>query len=86
MRIRDDGEDGPPRGFCYPWDQDTWGIAGPVDDVFLEDVEQRFIIVVKVQPKLAAAHAKLFPHVFGLLNHALGQHRQNKESKRRTRY
>ena len=66
--------------FCYLWDQDTLGIAGPLDDVLLEDLEQRFFNVIKVQSRLATAHAKLFTHVLGLLNHALGEHRQNKQS------
>ncbi|CAN0558302.1 unnamed protein product, partial [Laminaria digitata] len=44
------------------------------------DLEQRFITVVKVQPRLATAHAKLFTHVLGLLNHALGEHRQERQS------
>ena len=46
--IHDDGEDGRLRGLCYPWDQDTSGIAGLLDDAPLEDLEKRFIIVVKV--------------------------------------
>ena len=71
----DEGEEGRLLGLCYPWDQDTLGIAGPNDDVSLEDLEQRFITAVKVQPRLAIAHAKLFTYVLGLLNHALGEHR-----------
>ena len=81
--IPDDGEDGPLHGLCYPWDQDTWGIAGPLDDVPLEDLEQRFT-VVKAQPRLATAHAKLFTHVLSLSNHAFGEHRQIRQ-RRRTR-
>ena len=56
------------------------GIAGPLHDVPLEYLQQRFTTVVKVQPRLAAAHAKLFTHVLSLLNHALGGHRQNRQS------
>ena len=54
------------------------GIAAPPDDFSLEDLEQRFITVVKVQPRLAAAHAKLFSQVLGLLNHALVDNQQNR--------
>ena len=56
------------------------GIAGPLHDVPLEYLQQRFTTVVKVQPRLAAAHAKLFTHVLSLLNHALGGHRQSRQS------
>ena len=55
----DDGDDG--RGFmgsATRWDQDTLGIAGPLDDVPFDDLEQRFINVVKVQPRSATARAK----------------------------
>ena len=62
----DEGEEGRLRGLCYPWSQDTLGIAGSIDDVSLEDIKQRFITVVKVQPGLVTAHAKLFTHVLGL--------------------
>ena len=65
---------------CYPWDQNSLGIAGPLDDVSLEQLQQRFITVVKVQPGLATAHAKLLTHMLGLLNHALGAHRPNRQS------
>ena len=37
-------------------------------------------LFVKVQPRLATAHAKLITHVLGLLNHALGEHRQSTKS------
>ena len=76
----DEGEEGRLHGLCYPWDQDTLGIAGPIDDVSLEDIEQRVITVVKVQLRLANAHAKLFTHVLDLFNHALGEHRQDRQS------
>ena len=56
------------------------GIAGPLDDVSLEQLQQRFNTVVKVQPGLATAHTKLVTHVLGLLNHALGAHRPNRQS------
>ena len=61
-RLRGRPHDGEVRhcdGLCYPWDQNTLGIAGPRDDVLLENLQQRFVTVVKVQPKLATAHAKL---------------------------
>ena len=38
-----------------------------------------FTTVVKVQPRLATAHAKLSTHVLVLLNHALGEHRLSRE-------
>ena len=78
--MPDDGEIGWLHGLCYPWDQDTLGIAGPIDNVPLEDLEQRFTTVVKVQPRLATAHAKLFTHVLSLLIHALGEHRKRRQS------
>ena len=58
----------------------TLEIAGPLDDVPLEDLQQRFVTVIKVQPRLATAYAKLITHVLGLLNHALGAHRQFTQS------
>ena len=51
--------------------------AGPLDDIPLEDLQQSFATIVKVQPRLATAHAKLVTHVLCLLNHALGDHRQS---------
>ena len=56
------------------------GIAGPLDDVSLEQLQQRFITVVRVQPGLPTTHAKLLAHVLGLLNHVLGAHRANRHS------
>ena len=61
-------------------DQNTLGIAGPPDDVPVEDLQQCFFTVVAVQSRLAAAHVKLITHVLGLLNHALGEHRQTTQS------
>ena len=43
----DDDEESRLHGLCYSWDQDTLGIAGPLDDAPLEYIEQRFIKVVK---------------------------------------
>ena len=37
----DEGEEGRINGLYYPWDQDTLGISSPIDDVSLEDLEQR---------------------------------------------
>ena len=48
--------------------------------MFLLKLQQRFITVVKVQPGLATAHAKLPTHMLGLLNHTLGAHRPNRQS------
>ena len=79
-RRPDDGEEERRDGLCYPWDQNTLGIAGPLDDVPLENLQQRFVTLVKMQPRLATAHAKLITHVLGLLNHALGEHRQSTPS------
>ena len=65
---------------CYPWDQKSLGIAGPIDDVPLAHLQLRFIAVVNVQPALVTAHAKLLTHMLGLLNHALGAHPPNRHS------
>ena len=46
-RRPDDGEDGRRDGPCYPLDQTTMGTAKPLDNVPLEDFQQRFVIVVK---------------------------------------
>ena len=75
-----DGEEGRRSGLCCPWHQNVLGIAGPLDDVLLVDLQQRLVTVVKVQPRLATAHAKRITHVLGLLNHALGEHRQTTPS------
>ena len=80
----DDREDGRRDGLLYPWDQKTLGIAGQLDDVPLEDLQQRFVTVIKVQSRLVTAHAKLITHVLGLLNHALGKHRPNRQSEAQT--
>ena len=66
---------------CYPWDQKSLGISGPLDDVSLQQLQQRFITVGKVQPGLAAAHAKIPTHMLRLQNHALRSHRPNRHSK-----
>ena len=76
----EDREDGRRDGLLYPWDQNTLGIAGSLDDISLEDLQQRFVTVIKAQSRLVAAHAKLITHVLDLLNHALGEHRPNRQS------
>lgn len=76
--IPDDSEGRQLHGLCYL--QDTLGVAGPLDDVLLDDLEQCFITVVKVQLRLASAHAKLCTLVLGLLNQALGHDHQTRTS------
>lgn len=44
----------------------------------LKNLQQRFITVVKAQLRLNTAHATLPTRVLGLLNHTLGEHRQDK--------
>lgn len=56
------------------------GVPGPLDDVRLDDLQQRFITAINAQPRLATTHAKLLTHALGLLNHALREHRQNRLS------
>ena len=69
----DNGKDGWLYSLCYPWDQHTSGMADPLE-VRLKDLEQRLVTEAKVQLWLPTTHAKMFNHVLGLLNHALGQH------------
>ena len=40
----------------------------------MNELQMRFITVVKVQPKLATANAKLIIYSLGLINQALGAH------------
>ena len=35
----DDGEEGRCDGICYPWDQNTLGVARSLDEVLLEDLQ-----------------------------------------------
>lgn len=65
-------------GFCNPWGQYSLGIAAPLDDGSLEQLQLRFITIVKAQSGLATAHAKLVTHVLGLLKHALETKRPNR--------
>ena len=73
----DDGEEGRRDGPCHLSDQNTLGIAGPLDDVPLEDLQQHASSLLST-----CSRAWLLPttsfitHVLGLLNHALGEHRQ----------
>ena len=62
---------------AIPGTKHTLGVAGPLDDVRLQDLQQRFVTVVKVKPRLTTAHAKIITHTLGLLNHTLGEHRQS---------
>ena len=68
------------RGLWYGWDQNSLGIGPPLDAVSLDDLGQRFATGKKVQPQLAGAHARLSVHVLGILNHAMGEHRPNRDS------
>ena len=42
----DGGEEGRRDGFCYPWDQNTSWVAGPLDDVSFESLQQRSVAAV----------------------------------------
>ena len=44
------------------------------------DLGQRFATGEKVQPQLAGAHACLSVHMLGILNHAMTEHRPNRDS------
>ena len=72
-RPEEDNE-GHRQGLYYTWDQDSLGVADPLDRVSLTALQMRFITVVKVKPNLATTHAKLITHLLGLVNHALGTH------------
>ena len=61
-------------------DQNSLGIGSPLDAVSLDDLGQRFETVKKMQQQLAGAHARLCVHVLGILNHAMGEHRPNRDS------
>ena len=58
----------------------TMGIGPPLDAVSLEDLRQRFATGTTAQPQLAGAHARLSVHILGILNHAMGEHRLNRDS------
>lgn len=50
---------------CYHWDQEALGIAGPLDDVILEDLEQRLVTVVKVPAKASQCTCQaIHPHAW----------------------
>ena len=68
------------RGLWYGWDQNSLGIGPPLDAVSSEDLGQRFAAGKTVQPQLAGAHARLTIYALGILNHAMGQHRPNRDS------
>ena len=71
----EDDDEGHRQGLYYPWDQDSLGVADPLDRVSCTDLQMRFITVVKVKPNLATTHARLITQSLGLVNHALGAHR-----------
>ena len=68
------------RGLWYGWDHNSLGIGPPLNAVSLDDVQQRLATGKKVQPQLAGAHARTSVYVLGILNHAKGEHRPNRES------
>ena len=45
----------------------------------MEDLGQRFAAGKTVQPQLAGAHTRLSVRVLGILNHAMGEHRPNRD-------
>ena len=67
------------RGVWYGWDQNSLGIGPPLDAVSMDDLGQRFATKNKMQ-QLAGAHARLSFHVLGILNHAMGENRPNRDS------
>lgn len=64
-------------GFTAPGTEIRWGWQAHSMTFSFEDLEQRFITVVKIQPRLVTAHAKVFTHALGPLIHALGERRQH---------
>ena len=66
--------------FWYGWDHNSLGIGPLLDAVSMDDLRQRFATGKKVPPQLAGAHARLRIHVLGILNHATGEHRPNRDS------
>ena len=51
-----------------------------IDAVSLEDQGQRLATAKKWQPQLAGAHVRLNVHMLGILNHAMREHRPNRDS------
>ena len=68
------------RGLWYGWDKNSLGVGPSLDAVSLDDLQQRLATGKKVQPQLAGAHARTSVYVLGILNHAKGEHRPNRES------
>ena len=56
------------------------GIGAPIDAVSFDDQGPRFATGKKLQPQLTSAHALLDVHVLGILDHAMGEHRPNRDS------
>ena len=50
------------------------------DAISMDDLEQRLTTREKMQPQLAGAHARLSVDVLGIVNHAMGEHRPNRDS------
>lgn len=73
-RLEEDDK-GHRQGLYYPRDQDDLGVADPLGRMSLNDLQMRFITVVKVHPKLATTYGKLITRSLGFVNHALGAHR-----------
>ena len=68
------------RGLWYGWDHNSLGVGPPIDAVSLDDLQQRFATGKKVQPQLTGAHARISVYVLGIFNHAIGEHRPNRDS------
>lgn len=50
-----------------------------LDAIFLDDMNQLFVTVKKVQPKMESARARLCVCVHGSNNHTLGEHRPRRD-------
>ena len=62
------------RGLWYGWDQNSLGIGPPLDAVLLDDLGQSF------ETRMTSAHARLNVHALGILRHAMGEQRPNRDS------
>ena len=71
----EEDDEGHRQGLYHPWDQDSLGVADPLDRVSLTDLQMRFIPAVEVKTNLATTNANFITHSLGLVNHALGAHR-----------
>ena len=52
----EEDDEGHLQGLYYPWDQDSLGVADPLDRASLTDLQMRFITVVKVKPNLESGN------------------------------